>query len=60
MNFKRVKFYKESDGDKISFEAKFKYKKQHFSVEFFASGVLEDIEILINKKKYSIKSIRCH
>jgi len=47
---KRVKFYKESDGDKISFEAKFKYKKQHYSVEFYSNGVLEDIEILINKK----------
>jgi hypothetical protein len=55
--FKRVKFYKESDGDKISYEAKFKYKKQHFSVEFFASGVLEDIEILINKKNIPSKAL---
>ena len=45
-----IKYYKETDGEKHSFEIKFKYKKQHYSVEFDTLGNLEDIEILIKKK----------
>jgi hypothetical protein len=47
---KNQRFYRESDGDKLSFETKFKYKKQHYSVEFDANGILEDVEVLIKKK----------
>lgn len=49
-NVKRIRYYKETDGDKQSFETKFKYKKHWYSIEFDSSGILEDIEITINKK----------
>lgn len=44
---KRLKFYKETDSAKTSFEAKFKKDRLWYSVEFDVSGVLEDIEITI-------------
>lgn len=44
---KRLKFYKETDSTKSSFEAKFKKDKLWYSVEFDATGSLEDIEITI-------------
>lgn len=47
---KYMKYYKETDGNKTSFEAKFKYKKEHYSVEFDTLGNLEDIEIVIKEK----------
>lgn len=47
---KYLKFYKETDGDKHSFEAKFKLNKLHYSVEFDTLGKLEDIEIVIKEK----------
>ncbi|MGC6431916.1 MAG: hypothetical protein ACON5F_12800 [Jejuia sp.] len=47
---KYLKYYKETDGDKKSFEVKFKYNKEHYSVEFDTLGNLEDIEIVIKKK----------
>ena len=53
---KYLKFFKETDGDKKSFEAKFKVDKLHYSVEFDTLGNLEDIEIVI-KKKYIPKNI---
>lgn len=53
---KYLKFYKETDGEKQSFEAKFKVDKLHYSVEFDTLGNLEDIEIVI-KKKYITKDI---
>ncbi|MGZ0015371.1 hypothetical protein [Yeosuana sp. AK3] len=46
-----LKFYKETDGKKYSYEAKFKFKKHLYSVEFDANGVLEDIEMVIKKKQ---------
>jgi len=46
-NVKRLKFYKETDSVKISYEAKFKKDKLWYSMEFDASGNLEDIEIII-------------
>lgn len=45
---KRLKFYKEIDSLKISYEAKFKKKKLWYSIEFSEEGKLEDIEITIN------------
>jgi hypothetical protein len=45
-----LKYYKEIDGDKQSFEVKFKLKKQYYSVEFDTLGIIEDIEIVIKKK----------
>lgn len=46
-----LKFYKETDGKKYSYEAKFKFKKHYYSLEFDTNGVLEDIEIVIQKKQ---------
>ncbi|WP_400071806.1 hypothetical protein [Zobellia russellii] len=47
INAKRIRFYKEIDGDKISYEAKFKKDRLKYSIEFDAQGKLEDIEITI-------------
>lgn len=44
---RRVRFYKETDSTKVSYEAKFKKDRLHYSVEFDEDGVLEDVEILI-------------
>jgi len=46
---KRVRFYKETDSAKISFEAKFKKGKLDYSVEFDQNGKLEDVEISIKQ-----------
>lgn len=46
---KRVRFYKEIDSNKTSYEAKFKKDRLHYSVEFNKEGDLEDIEILIKE-----------
>jgi len=47
---KHLKYYREIDGKKTSYEVKFKYKRLHYSIEFDPSGQLEDIEIIIEKK----------
>ena len=44
---KRIRFYKEIDSAKISFEAKFKKQRLNYSIEFDKDGQLEDIEIEI-------------
>ncbi|TXE09599.1 hypothetical protein FUA26_08910 [Seonamhaeicola algicola] len=62
-NASYLKFYKETDGEKVSFEAKFKLNKLHYSVEFDSIGTLEDIEILIKQKhipKASLQKIKRH
>ena len=46
---KRVRFYRETDSTRISYEAKFKLDRLHYSVEFDQQGNLEDIEILIKE-----------
>ncbi len=46
---KRLKFYKETDSAKISFEAKFKKDRLWYSVEFDETGKLEDVEILVKE-----------
>lgn len=53
---KRIKFYKEQDGTKSSFEAKFKYKKQKYSIEFDSMGTIEDVEVTLNTKKIEGKT----
>lgn len=58
-----MKFYKEIDGEKLSYEAKFKLDDLHYSVEFDKDGKLEDIEIVIKKKhipKETLKSINMY
>ncbi|NNC62379.1 MAG: hypothetical protein HKO11_08570 [Eudoraea sp.] len=46
---RRLRFYKEIDSATISFEAKFKKDRLHYSVEFNSEGELEDIEVLIKE-----------
>lgn len=46
---KRVKYYKEMDSAKISYEVKFKKNRLWYSVEFTEEGALEDIEIAIKE-----------
>lgn len=44
---KRLKYYKETDSSKVSYEAKLKKDKLWYSIEFDENGVLADIEIMI-------------
>lgn len=46
-DYRRIKFYKETDSTKVSYEAKLKKDKLWYSIEFDKKGNLEDIEILI-------------
>ena len=60
-NCKSLKFYKEVDGDKTSYELKCKCDGDKRSIEFSEKGNLEDVEVLIKKKKLSepvLKSIQ--
>lgn len=56
-NAKRIKYYQETDGSKMSFESKFKLKNLWFSVEFDQEGNLEDIEVKVRKHQLS-KTVR--
>ena len=55
-NCKRLKFYQETDGDKQSFEAKFKCNKKHFSLEFSKLGEIEDIELLVKFRRLDLQT----
>ncbi len=46
---KRLRFFKEEDGDRESFEAKFKKGRLKYSVEFNQNGMLEDVEFIVKK-----------
>lgn len=48
-NVKRLRFYKELDGKKSSYEVKFKKDKLFYSVEFDENGILEDVEFIIKE-----------
>ena len=48
-NARKIRYYRETDSTKVSYEAKFKLDKLHYSVEFDEQGQLEDIEILIRE-----------
>ncbi len=50
-NSKKIKYYKETDNSKISYEAKLKIKKRNYSIEFDKDGNLEDIEITLRKSE---------
>ncbi len=43
-NLSRVKYYLELSGPDTSFEAKFKWKRARYSVEFLPNGSLMDVE----------------
>lgn len=44
---KRIKFYKEIDSAKVSYEAKFKKDRLWYGMEFDTEGSLEEIEFMI-------------
>lgn len=46
----RIKWFKEIGYDKISFEAKTKFKGKRLSIEFSEDGIFEDIEVEIRKE----------
>jgi len=49
-NVKRLRFYKELDGERSSYEVKFKKDRLLYSIEFDENGVLEDVEFIIKQK----------
>ena len=49
-NTKKVRFYKEIDGDQQSFEIKFRLNRTFYSAEFTTKGNLEDIEVITKTK----------
>ena len=57
-NIRKERFYFEKDGSKKSYEAKYKYAKHRYSIEFSENGNLQDIEIKIKEKEVSEKSFR--
>lgn len=48
---KKIKYYKETDGYLMSFEAKYKYNGYKYSAEFNDQGILIDIEKSIKKRE---------
>ena len=46
---RKVKYYREVDSTKVSYEAKFKLARLFYSAEFDADGNLEDVEVLIKE-----------
>lgn len=46
---RKMKYYREVDSTKISYEAKFKMDRLYYSAEFDTQGNLEDIEVLIKE-----------
>lgn len=50
---KKVKWYKEESQDGISFEAKTKYQKHKFSIEFDTTGHILDVEKKLKTKQLS-------
>jgi len=54
---KKVKYYKEQDSVKISYETKLKYKKRKYSVEFSKKGILEDVEVTVKQKHIPTRTL---
>ncbi len=55
---KKVKYYKERDSVKVSYETKLKYEKQKYSIEFSEKGALEDVEVTIKKKHIPTETLK--
>ncbi|MCW5518421.1 hypothetical protein J1N09_01125 [Aureitalea sp. L0-47] len=47
----KLQFYKERDGEHVSFEVKFKHENRRYSVEFSKDGLLEDVEVTMKFRK---------
>ncbi|WP_430411506.1 hypothetical protein [Kordia sp.] len=56
-NVKKVKYYKERDSLKLSYETKLKYNGKKYSIEFSKKGVLEDVEITIKAKNIKPRTL---
>jgi hypothetical protein len=54
----KIKWFKETGLNTTSFEAKTKYKGKKYSIEFSNDGTLEDVEIIVNKKKLPQKTYK--
>ncbi|WP_298417025.1 hypothetical protein [uncultured Kordia sp.] len=54
---KKVKYYREQDSLKSSYEIKLKYKGRKYSIEFSKQGILEDVEITIKAKSIKPKTL---
>lgn len=50
---KQVRYFKETDGERSSYEAKFKLNGRRYSVECDTEGNIQDVEITIKKKEIS-------
>lgn len=50
---KKVRYYRETDGEKVSYEAKLRYRGKKYSIEFNEKGILEDVEIDTRKRRVS-------
>lgn len=60
---KRMRYYRELDGESINYEVKFRKHGTHFSVEFNQEGVLEDVEVLVAKSALPtavLKTVKTH
>ncbi|MGB7392852.1 MAG: hypothetical protein WA913_00525 [Pricia sp.] len=55
---KRIRYFKEYDGEKTSFEVKFKLNRKKHSVEFDSIGNLEDVETYIDKEDIPRPAVR--
>ncbi|WP_298521133.1 hypothetical protein [uncultured Kordia sp.] len=53
----KVKYYKEQDSIKISYEIKLKYKGRKYSVEFSKEGLLEDVEVTVKQQHIPPKTL---
>lgn len=53
---KRLRFFKELDGQKTSYEVKFKKDTLYYSIEFDSIGQLEDVEFIIKESAIPKKS----
>ncbi len=54
---KKVRYYRETDGEKVSYEAKLRYRGKKYSIEFNENGILEDVEIDTHKRKISKEAL---
>lgn len=54
---KKVRYYRETDGEKVSYEAKLRYRGKKYSIEFNENGILEDVEIDTRKRKISKEAL---
>jgi hypothetical protein len=55
---RRLRFYFETDGEKTSYEAKFKHNGYDYSAEFGNDGNLEDIEVELKEKEMPEKTLQ--